>query len=86
MSYHNSNVAYKVEKNIKMPPVGYRGLYPLNKMKVGDSFFVPCVHQTQARVRCSIIAAGKSFVKAHNEDFKMTTRMVERGIRAWRIK
>jgi len=71
---------YKIEKNIK-PPVKKK--YPFEKMEVDDSFFVPTEKDDKPRVATNVCSSSRT-QKGKGKIF--TTRIVEGGVRCWRIK
>ena len=80
---------FKVDKDIKMPPRwqdgGYTGIYPFNKMDVGDSFMVPA-QSGNLRQQKRICAAAIWYCKRFNgKKFKFSVRAVSEGFRCWRI-
>jgi hypothetical protein len=64
------------------PPAPRTSKYPLAKMKVGDSFFVPWRgrNQDDNTMRASISRSG------HRMGKKFSIRRVDGGCRVWRIK
>ena len=70
--------SYKIDKNVPMPGVGSLGIYPWDKMEVGDSFLVK--GKNAASVRTVVWFAGKQHGR------KFSTRTVDDGVRVWRIK
>lgn len=77
----------QIEKDVPIPADDSRRVskYPFRDMEVGDSFFVACENGNPAKaaiaVRSSAIIWGKR--KGHR---KFTTRIVEGGVRVWRIQ
>lgn len=79
-------MTYKIENNIPVPTknnsVGRKApKYPLSRMKVGDSFF----SVSDKMIRNRLSAAMASFHK-NNPTTRFISRMVEGGVRIWRIK
>lgn len=79
----------KIEKGIPIPsPLrgsnGYKGAFPLEQLKVGDSFLVFCQKKRVKPTQHQLNSAIKGWVKRH-KGFKGTTRRVSKGIRLWRI-
>lgn len=68
-----------IESDIVIPPKIKESIYPLAKMKVGDSFFVMKKINTVAS-SCSL------FIKYKNPKWKFTCRKEKDGTRVWRIK
>ena len=69
----------KIEKGIPLPS---RMRYPLRYMKTGDSFFVPCADEDQAKVQRR---ASGSCAKLRGLG-KFSVRQVEGGVRVWKIE
>ena len=70
-------VAYKIEKDILMPPA--RQVYPFPDMKLGDSFLV-----TNEDAYRSVRVAMRAYGRKHSKNF--TARKVPDGMRIWRTK
>jgi len=83
---------FAIEKGVPIPTWhnnnlgGYTGMYPFHKMKVGDSFFIPCSPTTQAKYGARVSNAGANYKKRYNSKFKVAYRKVTGGIRVWRIR
>lgn len=75
---------FAIEKNIPQPKYtgGRKAKYPWKDMEVGDSFFVPCPEDERSKRRSSICASGISALGKS----KVSTAIVDGGIRVWRIK
>lgn len=73
-------VVFKVEKGIPMPPREPK--YPLRKMDVGDSFFMPNTLGINAP-SCARIRAKQ--IRATIRGFRLRILKVAGGYRAWRI-
>ena len=59
--------------------------YPLNDMRVGDSFLVPCEPATQ-QDRRRISSAVTGYQKRRKDlGLKFSIRSVEGGVRVWRV-
>jgi len=76
---------YAVQKNVPLPQSSKK--YPIDQMKVGDSFVVPCDSACIAKVRnlvCSNLQYWKQ--KKGKKGIKFATRQTENklGIRVWR--
>ena len=75
---------YTIERNIPFIQISKPSRatkYPFPHLKVGDSFFVPDTdRKTIPRVR----SAASIWAKTYNR--KLATRVVEGGLRVWRIK
>lgn len=72
---------YKVERSIQIPGrcSGKMMPYPYQEMKAGDSFFIP-VSQEYEKVR----ERDKARAAARTRGIKITTRVVDGGVRIWR--
>lgn len=72
---------FKIEKNIQIPPLrGASKKYPLSEMEIGDSFLVPCDKEDADAVRNRVT---QNFYSIRPKRF--TGRVVEGGVRVWRI-
>ena len=69
----------KIENNIPIPAPHQQGVkYPFGELGVGDSFLAP-------PTKCqSLKAAASQYKRLHGVNF--TTRIVEDGVRIWRIE
>jgi hypothetical protein len=81
----NGAAAYapiKVDKGIPIPEPaqGQRSRYPWAELKVGDSFFAPKSTTASA-------ASFRSGIAKHAKQrgMKFTARLVEGGVRVWRV-
>lgn len=74
--------AFKIEKNVPMPnrSRGRRKMYPLEKLRVGDSFLVPYPngHKCAKHVYVPYTTAKKIGID-------ITARAENSGVRIWRI-
>jgi hypothetical protein len=71
---------YEIEKNVPVPPRKKVTVYPFHQMKKGDSFFIPVKgKKAQESRRRSATAA------AYKQKVKITARVMEDGVRIWRI-
>ena len=81
---------FKIENNIPIPPVD-RGKRRkpnslskvLDTLKVGQSFVVPIPEGTNPLAFRNQIGYAKTIIK---DNFSITTREVDGGIRVWRTK
>jgi hypothetical protein len=75
----------RIEKGIEVPEpsFGRSRRYPFNKMEVGDSFFVGCAKDDLKSTMTKILSSARG-QKAIGKKF--TTRVVDGGVRCWRIK
>ena len=69
----------KVDKNIPLPPVRNRKYLFLDKMEVGDSFFLDGGREDNIPILSTVF--GRSRAGA----WKFATRKLGSGIRVWRI-
>lgn len=75
----------KIDKGIKIPPIKKikrKTLYPWEKMKIGDSFFV--AEKNLADMRSQVSHAKRKYSNNYYTD-----RWIEKGVkgvRVWRIK
>ena len=75
---------YKVEQGIPMPRQGSgRPKYPWRRLKVGQSFLVPCAEQDLGDLMNSLTRCGHSV--GATTGFKFALRTIYGGIRVWRI-
>lgn len=70
----------EIEKDVPMPAnaAGRKRKYPLDKLEIGDSFFVPFNVSNPAAVKAAVSHEGKRKSKS------FVTRMEGDGIRVWR--
>lgn len=76
----------KLETGIDLPSVARaprRLKYPFGDMHPGDSFFVACEPETSAKLRQSIYVSSRTAASRYGA--KYTTRVVEGGVRCWRV-
>lgn len=72
---------YKIEKNIP-PPVGRsRAKYPFSEMKIGDSILD---RSAQGIAASPVANAARTY--SNRSDRKFTARVVDDGVRVWRIE
>ena len=78
----------KIEKNVNLPPRkhGKEKLYPLNEMKVGESFFLPCKNNKMCYRRQSHVHTAAKRRGLKKRGMRFITRKVKGGMRCWRIK
>ena len=71
---------FKIDKGVPLPQP--RRKYPLDKMKVGDSFFLPVeTPRTKVidnRIRSTLYSTSR------NQNIHITIRKVQGGFRVWR--
>ena len=80
---------YEVEKGIEIPKSKKgKGVtkYPFSKMEIGDSFLIPKTDKNSSSIQSIVLAACGLYRKRKNNNFKITTRIVDGDIRAWRIE
>lgn len=82
--------AIKVEKGVPLPfgkARGYQRRYPFDKMKVGDSFFIPS-NDPEVR-RTNLLNAAAHYRnwsrKPSDKHFRVKTALEGKGFRVWRI-
>jgi len=63
-----------------------RRRFPFFNMEIGDSFLIPKKEQSPEKARSSIGTAVVTFNKRYKKKIKVTSRVVEDGLRVWRIK
>jgi hypothetical protein len=73
---------FKIEKNIPVPANRNRGtsIYPFKEMKKGDSFFIPVKGEKEQQNRRKAVTAS-----AYKHKVKITARVVDNGVRVWRV-
>lgn len=70
----------KIEKSVPVPPLRAKSnLYPVERLKVGDSFVAP----SGAKPPSFRTAVAN---KAKKIGIKITTRQTPEGLRCWRIE
>jgi hypothetical protein len=77
---------YVIEKGISMDRKrSASARFPFDKMKIGDSFYIPKEDQDPLAVPASIYSAANSYNKTHGTKIKMAVRKDKGGTRVWRI-
>lgn len=77
---------YIVEKGIPLQRKrNASARFPFDKMKVGDSFYVPKEDQSPLAVPASVYSAANSYNRVHGTKIKMAVRKDNRGTRVFRI-
>lgn len=77
---------YKIDKGIAMERKREASTrFPFNKMKIGDSFFIPDTDQAPGTVSSSVYSAANSYNRTHNTKIRVAIRKTEGGVRVWRI-
>lgn len=78
---------YRIESAIPIPTRDCRSKYPLDRLLPGDSFFVPTEPGcTVQRVRTRVAVAVNQFKKTGGAPGRtFTLRIVDGGVRVWRI-
>lgn len=71
-------MTYIIESDIPMPEG--RSAYPFSQMEVGQSFFMPCEEKDAKRIAGNARNAARRF-----PDRKFTSRVMENGVRVWRV-
>jgi hypothetical protein len=75
---------YEIEKGIPVPEPVQRGpwpKYPLRIMQIGDSFFVKSSNE---KLLASVINSAREFGSRNKKKF--ATRLMDGGIRVWRVE
>ena len=79
---------FKIEKNIPIPEAkrmyGAEGEW--RKLKVGESFFIPCKTAAERQYHASRVLQAARSGKNRGFTGKLTTRSLPEGVRVWRIK
>ena len=70
---------YEIEKNIPRPRKSGSQKFPLDKMEIDDSFFVPEIDEKPHNISAYLVMYGKRNNK------KYTMRKIQNGYRIWRI-
>ena len=75
---------YEIEKDIELPTTNAKGKskYPWSKLKIGESFFIPDA-DLRAYGQRGLSSCAVHQNKRTGSTF--TVRMVESGLRIWRI-
>jgi len=71
---------FTIDKAVALPSVRHSNGYPFAKLEIGDSFLVP---NTDAKKAASVRACASTWGKKNG--CKLTVKMVEGGIRVWRV-
>lgn len=74
---------YKIEKNIPLPQSSM--IYPVLKMEVGDSFFIPCADAEYQIEGGRIRSRLQHEIRHCHPKRTMSVRRVPGGYRVWRI-
>lgn len=83
---------FKVESGIPIPPQIWNkkktARFPLERMNLGDSFFMKISAKKRARTQASLMGAIKTQIvkRIIDLDFRITTRYIDNGLRIWRIQ
>lgn len=82
---------YKVEKDIPIPYIpSMRGCkpmkYPLDRMEIGDSFFIACDENMIQKVMSRIKTCSVAYRKRSRRDVSFRSLGFVNGVRTWRIK
>ena len=74
---------YKIEKNVPMPSRAFKGTikYPLDFMKIGDSFLIPFTKEKNHPKKISV-----PYTMARRKGIDITCRGEKNGVRIWRTK
>lgn len=73
---------FKIEKHIPVPPKHNKGssIYPFAQMQKGDSFLIPAKAKEEQVSKRKAVSAS-----AYKHKMKITTRIVEGGVRVWKV-
>lgn len=73
---------FKVEKGVPLKVARRSDTYPLSKMEIGDSFFIPAQEEIDTNsVRSTVCQWGR-----RNGNRVFSVRKQIGGVRVWRIK
>lgn len=75
-------MGFRVEKGIPVP--SREPKYPMLDMTVGDSFLVECQKAEKERVQKRLVSRAIYFGRRHK--VRYTCRIVDEGVRCWRVK
>ena len=70
---------FEIEKNVPVPVTEKNRKYPINKLEVGESFFIP-------DVKLPKMYNAISYHKFKYPDTNFKCRSMDGGVRVWRIK
>lgn len=72
---------------VPRPPQAFLRKYPFPDMQVGDSFFIPAKTADRIRTRNRVRVAARRHALRRDtpKGWRFATRVVEGGIRCWRI-
>jgi hypothetical protein len=76
---------YEIEKGIEIPEgvTGRPKKYPLKDLEIGDSFLVPLAEHESPKIKK--VKASLHAISATHKPKKFAIRVVEGGVRCWRI-
>ena len=80
---------FKIEKNIERPDpkVGPIPKYPFREMKVGDLFFIPVADVAYRLKAGSAVRNAALMARVRDKTIgRFSSRMVDGGVRVWRIE
>lgn len=80
---------FKIEDNIPLPgtkQIRTGSKYPLDKMKVTQSFLVPCSDAEKKKVHSRVTVSVAQFKKKNKGKDFTTSSKDPKGVRIWRIK
>jgi hypothetical protein len=85
MSEEYTIAQYEIEHDIPMP-LRLSGRMPVERMAVGDSFFVPLTDgKTMTQLAAQVAGAIGWYHRCTGKCFTVRSRGVEGGVRVWRI-
>ena len=79
----------KIEKNVPVPQFGMSkyNSYPIANMKPKESFFIKEPDRNAARGKVQLVRmAIAQFVRRKQPNWKFTARLVDGGVRVWRVQ
>lgn len=80
----------KIERGIPIPakcPSNGNRIYPFDKMKIKDSFFVKLKSlESKEYLQDKLIRLAYYYTKRCKNNRKFTTRQLNKGVRVWRVK
>lgn len=76
----------KIDKGIPIPLFKSSRRYPFTDMEIGDSFIVECDRTDCKKVMAAVSGAGRLFRNRMKSNAKFTVKIVENGIRCWRVE
>lgn len=75
----------KVESGKPVPTGREHRRYPWDRMKVGQSFFVPCSADRRVYEQSRALVAGQQWCRRNDPTVRITTLKTARGVRVWKV-